>query len=158
MSIEHTDSDQTLPLTPVSSFRPPDMVTINMATSAGQPVVTNQIPNPVMTSPNVNATNHSIVNTSTNWGASGYFIHHEWVWFRLEGHFGCSLGSAQIEFWSITLVVHQKLGVIPLWIQQLNYWDVLIEFDGKVDVEWVAQKLLRMEWWMEAMSPWVCPM
>ena len=35
MLIELTDSDQTLPLTPVSSFRPPDTGTIDMATSTG---------------------------------------------------------------------------------------------------------------------------
>ena len=37
---------------------------------------------------------------------------------------------------------------MPLQIQQLNYHYVLIEFDSKVDVEWVAQKLLRVEWWV----------
>ena len=84
--------------------------------------------------------------TSTNLGASGHTIHHEWVWFRLEGQSGCSLGPAQMECWSIALIVHQELGVMPLWIQQLNHHDVLIEFD----VEWVVQKLLRMEWWMGA--------
>ena len=34
-----------------------------------------------------------------------------------------------------------------LQIQQLNYYDVLIEFIGDIDVEWVVQKLLRMKWW-----------
>ena len=112
--------------------------------------MTNQVPNPVTTNPNVNATNHSIVNTSTNQGAGGHPIHYEWVWFRLEGHSGFSLGPAQMECWSITLITHQELGVMLLQIQQLNYWDVLIEFNGKVDVEWVAQKPLRMELWMRA--------
>ena len=37
---------------------------------------------------------------------------------------------------------------MPLQNQQLNYQDALIEFDGEVDVQWVAPKLLRMEWWM----------
>ena len=68
MSIKQTDSDQTLPLTPVSSFGPPDTFTIDMAMSAGQPVVTNQVPNLVTTNPYVNTTNHLIVNTSTNQG------------------------------------------------------------------------------------------
>ena len=27
---------------------------------------------------------------------------------------------------------------------------MLIEFDREVDVEWVTQKLLQMEWWMAA--------
>ena len=111
MLTEWSDSDQTLPLTPVSSFGPLDMVAINAATSTGQPVVTNQVPNQVMTNPNVNATNHSIVNTSTNQGASGCPIHHEWVWFRLEGQSGCSLGPAQTEeCQSIALIIHQELG------------------------------------------------
>ena len=85
-------------------------------------------------------------NTSTAQGASGHTIHHQWVWFRLEGHSGCSLGPAHRKCWSIALVVHQALGVMPLWIQWLNYCDLLIEFDIEVDMEWVAQKLLRMEW------------
>ena len=114
MSIEHTDSDQTLPLTLVSSFGPLDTVTINMATSAGQPVVTNQTPNPVTI--RINVTGHSIVKTSTNQGASGCCIQ----WFRLEGHSGCSLGPAQMECQSIASVVHQELGVMPMWSQQLN--------------------------------------
>ena len=61
--------DQTirlLLLTPVSSFGPLDTVTIEMATSAGQPAVTNQVSNQVMTNPNVTTTNHSMVNTSIN--------------------------------------------------------------------------------------------
>ena len=136
MSVKHTDSDQTLPLTSISSFGPPDMVTINTAISAGQPVVTNQVPNLLITNPNTNATNHSIVSTSINLDA------------RLEGYSGCSLGPAQMECQSITLIVHQELGAMPLWTQWLNYQDVLIEFDGEVDVEGVAQKLLWMGWWM----------
>ena len=51
---------------------------------------------------------------------------------------------------SITLIIHQELGVIPLQIQWLNHCDVLIEFDSEVDVGWVVQKLFRMEWWMGA--------
>ena len=39
---------------------------------------------------------------------------------------------------------------MPLQIQQLNHHDALIEFDSEVDVEWVVQKLLMMEQWMEA--------
>ena len=35
-----------------------------------------------------------------------------------------------------------------LQMQWSNHHDVLIEFDSKVDVEWVVQKLLRMEQWM----------
>ena len=116
MSIKHPGSNQALPLTLISSFAPSDMVTINMATSTGQPVVTNQIPNPLTTNPNINATNHSIVNTSTNQGASCHPIHPEWVWFRMEGHSGCSLGPAQTECQSIMLIVHQEPGVMPLQI------------------------------------------
>ena len=148
MSTEHTDPNQTLPLTLVSSFGPPDMVIINTTMSAGEPVMTNQVPNPVMTIPHVNTTNPSTVNTSTTQGVSGHPIHLEWAWFRLEGHCGCRLGLAWTECWSITLVIHQELGVIPMWIQKLNYQDVLIEFYGKADAEWIAQKFVRMEFWM----------
>ena len=49
-----------------------------------------------MTNPTVNTTNHSIVNTSTNQGAGDNPIHHEWLWFTLEGCSGCSLGPAQM--------------------------------------------------------------
>ena len=69
----------------------PDTVTIDMAMSAGQPVVTNHIHDQVATNPNVNAIKPTVANTSTNHGASGHPIHHEWVWFRLEGWSGCSL-------------------------------------------------------------------
>ena len=101
-----------------------------------------------MTNPNVNATNHSIANTTANQSASGNPICHEWVWFRLEGQSGCSLGPVQMECQSIVLIIHQKLGVMCLPVQQLNHHYVLIEFESEVDVEWVAQKLLRMVWWM----------
>ena len=49
MSIEWSDSDHILPLTPASSFRPLDVVTINMAMSTIQSVVTSQVPTQVMT-------------------------------------------------------------------------------------------------------------
>ena len=62
----------------------------------------NQVPNQVMPNPNINATYHSIVNTSSNHGAGGHPIHHEWLWFRLEGHSGWNLGPAQTEYQSIT--------------------------------------------------------
>ena len=107
-----------------------------------------------MTNPNLNATHHFVVNTNTNQSASGSPIHHDWVWFRLEGHSGCSSGPGQMECWSIALIIQQELGVMPLWIQWLNHHDVLIEFDSEVDVEWVAQKLLRIEWWMGPHVTW----
>ena len=116
--------------------------------STGQPAVTNQVSIQAMTNPNITTTNHPMVNTSTNLGASGHPIYHEWVWFRLEGHSGYSLSPAQIECQSITPVMHQELGVMPLWNQWLNYHDVLIGVDSDVNVEWVAQKLLRMEQWI----------
>ena len=97
--------------------------------------MTNQVPNLVTTNTDVNATNHSIVNTSTNQGAGACPICYDRVWFRLEGHSGCSLGPAQMQYQSIALILHQELGVMPLQIQWLNYHDVLIEFDSEVDVE-----------------------
>ena len=33
-------------------------------------------------------------------------------------------------------------------MQQLNHHDILIESDSEVDVEWVVQRLLKIEWWM----------
>ena len=53
-----------------------------------------------------------------------------------------------MECQSIILIMHQELGVMPLRIQQLSHCDMVIEFDREVDVDWVAQKLLSMEWWM----------
>ena len=107
-----------------------------------------------MTNPGINATNPFVMNTGTNQGASDYPTHYEWVWFWLEGQSGCSLGPAQTDCWSTALIMHQELGVMPLRIQWLSHHDMLREFDSKVDVEWVAQKLLRMEWWM---GPYVSP-
>ena len=57
--IKWTDSNQTLPLTPISSFGLPVTVTISMGISAGQPVMPSQVPNQVMTNPSLNATNLS---------------------------------------------------------------------------------------------------
>ena len=98
--------------------------------------MTNEVHNQVIAKPNINATNHSIANTSTNKGANSHSIHHEWVWFRLEGQSGCSLGPAWIECQSIALTIHQILQT-----QWLNHCDVLKKFDSEVDVEWVVQKL-----------------
>ena len=150
MLIIQLDFDQTLPLTPVSSFRPLDTVTIDTTTSAGQPAVTNQVHNQAITNLNVTTTNQSMVKTSTNQDASGCPINHEWMWFRMKSHSGCSLGPARMEYWSTALVMHQELGGMPLWIKWLNYHNVSIEFDSEVDVGWVAQQLLRMEQWMGA--------
>ena len=127
-----------------------------MTTSAGQPAVTNQISNQATTNPNITNTNQSMTNTSTNQGASDCPTHHEWVWSKLEDHSGCSLGPAQMACQTIALIMHQELGVMPLQIQQLNYHNVLIEFDSEVDVGWVAQKLSRMEWWMGAPCHFEC--
>ena len=33
---------------------------------------------------------------------------------------------------------------MPLKVQPLNYWDVLIEFDSAMGVEWVAQNCSRL--------------
>ena len=41
-------------------------------------------------------------------------------------------------------------GSIAFADQQLNHHDILIDFDSEVDVEWVVQKLLRMQWWIGA--------
>ena len=88
--------------------------------------------------------------TNTHWGNGGHPTHHEWLLFGLEGQSGSCLGPTQMECQSIALMVHQELGVMPLRIQQLSHWYMLIKFDSEVDVEWVAQKVLQMEWWMEA--------
>ena len=150
MSIEQSDSDHTLPLTPTSCFGPPDLVTIDMALSTGHPVVTSQVPTQVMTHTSVAATNPFVMATNIHQVNGGHPTHYEWVWFQFEGQSGSSLSPTQMECWSITLMVHQELGVMPLRIQQLSHWNMLIKFDSKVDVEWVAQKLLQMLWWMEA--------
>ena len=148
MSIEQSDSDQVVLLTPVSSVGPQDMAGTETYVPTGQLVVTSQVPIQVATDISANVTNPLI--NGTNQGANGHPTHHEWVWFWLEGQAGYNLGPAWPECRSIALVVHQELGVMPLRIQQLSYQDVLIEYDLEVDVEWVTQKLLWMEWWMGA--------
>ena len=45
---------------------------------------------------------------------------------------------------------------IHVQIQQLSHHDILIEFNSGVDVEWVVQKLLRMEWLMGAPCNFEC--
>ena len=69
MSVEQSDSDHTLPLTPASSFGPPDMIAIDMAVSTGQQMVTSQVHTQVMNNTSVNATNPLPMITSTNQGA-----------------------------------------------------------------------------------------
>ena len=138
-----------IPLTPASSFGPLDMAGVEMPVPTGQPVVISQVPTQAATNISANATSPSI--NGTNQGASGHPSCHEWVWFWLEGQAGCNLVPAQTECTSMTLVVHQELGMLPLKVQQLSYQDALIEFDSIMDVEWVVQKLLRMEWWMGAL-------
>ena len=88
-----------------------------------------------------------LVNGS-NQGASSWPTHHEWVWFKLEWKASCTSGLAWTECRCTVLVVHQELKLMPLKVQQSNYWDVLIKLDSPVEMEWVAQKLIRVEWWM----------
>ena len=66
MLAEQSDSDHTLPITPASSLGPPGMVTVNMAVSTGQPVVTSQASTQVTTNTSINATNPFTTITSTN--------------------------------------------------------------------------------------------
>ena len=75
MSVEWSDSDQMILLTPASSFGPPDMAGIEISVPTGQPVVTSQVPNQVATNISANATNPSII--GTNQVASGPPTHHE---------------------------------------------------------------------------------
>ena len=130
------------------------MASIEMPVPAGQPVVTSQVPTQAATNISANVTNPLI--NGTNQGAGGFATYHEWVWFQLEWQAGYNLGPAQTECRLIALVVHQEIGVLPLKVQQLSYQDVLIEFDSIMDVELVAQKWLRMEWWMGALSHLEC--
>ena len=62
-------------------------------------MVTSQVPTQVTTNTSVNAINPFVTNTSTKQGASG------------------SLGPAQMECYSIALIMHQELAVMPLRIQ-----------------------------------------
>ena len=83
------------------------------------------VPNQVAINPNEDAINQSVGNTSTNHGASGHPINHEWVWFRLEGQSGCSSGPAQMKYKSIALIIHLEIEVMPLQIQQFSHHDVI---------------------------------
>ena len=121
---------------------------VEMPVPAGQLVATSQVPTQIATNISANIADPFI--NGTNQGASGHPTCHEWVWFQLEGKAGCNLGPAQTQCRLIALVIHQELRVLPLKVQWLSYWDMLREFDSTVDVEWVAQKLLRMEWWIRA--------
>ena len=81
MSVRWKESDQTLPLPPVSSQRQPDTISIDMDMSTVQQIMANHVTNQVVTNTKLNFTNPPIADTSTNPGASGHPIHHEWAWF-----------------------------------------------------------------------------
>ena len=156
MLVRQSDSDQTLPLTPASSFGHPDMVALDMAVSIGQTLVTSQVSTQMKVNISTIVPNPLTTFTSTNQGTGGHFTHHEWVWSWLEGQAGGSLDPAHTECWSITLVVHQELRVMPLRIQWLTYWDMLIEFDDEVNMKWVVKNLLKMECWIRASCQLKC--
>ena len=48
------------------------------------------------------------------------------------------------------LIIYQELAVMPLHIQWIHYYDVLIEFDSEVDMRVGSAETIRMEWWMGA--------
>ena len=75
MLIQWLDSDQTIPLTPMSSFGPPDMASVVMSMPTGQPVIISQVPTQTATNINVNITD--LLVDGTNQGASGCPTHHE---------------------------------------------------------------------------------
>ena len=79
MSVEQLDSDQMIPLTPMSSFGHLDIAGVVMPVPTGQPVITNQVPTETAT---------KLVQTLlTLWLMvltrmhCGHQTHHEWVWF-----------------------------------------------------------------------------
>ena len=88
-----------------------------MAVSTGQLMVTSQVSTHAMINTNANATNPFTTITSTNQGSGSHSTHHGWVWFQPEAQAGGSLGPAYMECQSISLAVHQELGVMPLRIQ-----------------------------------------
>ena len=93
MSVEQSDSDQMIPLTPMSSFGPPDMAGVVTPVPREQPVVISQVPTKTATTISVNVTNPLV--DGTNQGVCGHLTHHGWVWFQLEGQAGCNLGLTQ---------------------------------------------------------------
>ena len=88
--------------------------------------MTNQVSNQAMTNPNKTTTSQSMANISTNQDASGTP--------SIMSGCGSDWRPSQMEYQSVTLIMHQELGVMPLWIQWLNYHNVLKEFDSEVDV------------------------
>ena len=70
MSVEQLDSDQTIPLTPVSSFGPPNMAGVEMPVPTGQPVVIHWVSTQGATNIIVNI-NNPLIN-GTNQVASGH--------------------------------------------------------------------------------------
>ena len=57
------------------------MVTLNTAVSAGQLVVTTQVPTQMMANTRTIVTNPFTTFTSTNQGTGGNLTYHEWLWF-----------------------------------------------------------------------------
>ena len=77
MSIEQSNSDLTLPLTPISSFGALALVILNMAMSVGHPVVTSQVPTQVTTNTSIAATNPLLTTTNINQGTGSHSTHHD---------------------------------------------------------------------------------
>ena len=79
MLVEQSDTEQTIPLTPMSCSGPLDTADVVIPVPTGQPVITNQVPTQTATNISANITN-PLVN-STNQDACGHPTHHELVWF-----------------------------------------------------------------------------
>ena len=174
MSVEQLDSDQMILLTPVNSFGPPDMASVEMPVPTGQLVVTSQVPIQAATNISVNITNPLI--NGTNQGASGHPTHHEWVWFQLERTGWLQFRAGQkTECRSIGLIVHQELRVLPLkdpMIELLRCVDRIwqcpgcgmgsskVTQDGMVDGALVPLRMHPLQWWrctLGVQGGWVPP-
>ena len=72
-----------------------------------------------------------------------------WVWMQLEGSQLHTLLSYQTELSTIVIVLVQVTRHAPICMQQLDMWEVLLEFSPDVDLNQVCESLMDTKYWME---------
>ena len=158
------DSDHTLPFTLVSSFGPPALAVLDTAMSVEHILVTSQVPTQARTNTSIAATNPLLMTTNTKKGTGSCPTPQVWVWLWLEGQSGSSLGPAQMECWSMTLVVYQELGVMPCkfsnWAIEMCWYNLTgkgvgspkVTLDGTVDGSPMPPTVYTGWWWRRTLT------
>ena len=67
---------------------------------------------------------------------------------QLEGSQLHTLPIYQTELSTLTVVLVQVTGHAPMHMQQLDMWEVLLEFSSDLDLNQVCEALMDTEYWM----------